>query len=145
MSSVARNKATATNFFQQTFNEGKFDVLSSLSPDYLYNGAKQDAKSFIAWVTGMRARMPDLHFTIEDILGESDKVSLRWRMNGTTVAGPGSPAGVKVQTTGTNIFTFDDKGLCLTNIQNGYAQFTAPGQPTVTITDAVIYNPPAPK
>ena len=138
MTTIERNKATASNFFAQVFNEGNFAVLSSLSPTYLYNGAPQQPEQFIAWVRGMRTRMPDLNFVIEDILGEDDKVALRWRMRGT------GPGGVAVETTGTNILTFDTQGLCLTNTQNGYASFTAPGQKPIIVTDDAIYNPPMP-
>ena len=58
--------------------------------------------------------MPDLNFVIEDILGEDNQVALRWRMRGTTVSGDATPGGVAIETTGTNIFTFDPQGLCLT-------------------------------
>jgi predicted ester cyclase len=143
MTTVERNKATASNFFEQAFNDGNFAVMSSLSPNYLYNGAPQKPQQFIAWVEAMRAKMPDLNFVIEDILGEDDKVALRWRMRGTTVGGDASPAAVGVETTGTNILTFDAQGLCLTNIQNGHASFTAPGQKPIIITDDAIYTPPA--
>lgn len=144
MTMVERNKATASNFFEQVFNEGNFGVLSSLSPHYLYNGAPQNPQAFIGWVEAMRAKMPDLHFVIEDILGEDAKIALRWRMRGTTVGTSSAPGGLAVETTGTNIMTFDAEGLCLTNIQNGYGSFTAPGQRPVIITDDAIYNPPAP-
>lgn len=144
MSTVDRNKATASNFFDQVFNKGDFTAMSSLSPDYLYNGTAQNPQAFIAWVGAMRSKMPDLHFSIEEILGEDAKVALRWRMRGTTVASGTTPGGVAVETTGTNIMTFDTQGLCLTNTQNGYGSFTVPGQPPVIITDEAIYSPPAP-
>lgn len=143
MTIVERNKATSSNFFAQVFNNGNFAVMSSLSPNYLYNGAPQKPEDFIGWVKAMRAKMPDLHFVIEDILGEGNQVALRWRMRGTTVGGDAAPGGVAVETTGTNIMTFDEQGLCLTNMQNGHATFTAPGQKPITITDDAIYSPPA--
>ena len=143
MTNVERNKSAASSFFEQVFNKGNFSVMASLSPNYRYNGAPQKPEGFIAWVEAMRARMPDLNFVIEDILGEDDKVALRWRMRGTTAGGGATPAGVAVETTGTNILTFDPQGLCLTNVQNGYATFTAPGQQPITITDDAIYSPPA--
>jgi predicted ester cyclase len=138
MTTVERNRATASNFFDQAFNHSNFAVMSSLSPEYLYNGAAQQPEQFIAWVGAMRAHMPDLNFVIEDILGEDDKVALRWRMRGTTVT------GIAVETTGTNILTFDRDGLCLTNNQNGYGSFTAPGQKPIVVTDDAIYSPPSP-
>jgi predicted ester cyclase len=143
MTNVERNKDTASNFFEQVFNKGNFSVMASLSPNYLYNGVPQKPEGFIAWVEGMRAKMPDLNFVIEDILGEDNQVALRWRMRGTTVSGDATPGGVAIETTGTNILTFDPQGLCLTNAQNGHATFTAPGQQPITITDDAIYSPPA--
>jgi predicted ester cyclase len=144
MTTVERNKATASTFFEQVFNKGDFTAMSSLSPKYLYNGEPQNPQAFIAWVGAMRSKMPDLHFAIEEILGEDEKVALRWRMRGTTVGSATAPAGVAIETTGTNIMTFDTQGLCLTNTQNGYGSFTVPGQPPVIITDDAIYSPPAP-
>jgi predicted ester cyclase len=142
MTPVERNKATASNFFNQVFNEGNFAAMASLSPNYLYNGKAQDPKAFIAWVGAMRTKMPDLHFVIEDILGEGAQIALRWRMRGTTVAEGPVPA-VAIETTGTNIMTFDAEGLCLTNTQNGYGSFTVPGRPPIVVTDDAIYTPPA--
>jgi hypothetical protein len=74
--------------------------------------------------------------------GEDAQIALRWRMRGTTVAEGPVPA-VAVETTGTNIMTFDASGLCLTNTQNGCGSLTVPGQPPIVVTDDAIYTPPA--
>lgn len=141
MSSVVeRNKKTAQQFFDRVFNRGDMSAVSSLAPGYTYNGVAMSAQSLIGWVNAMRAQIPDLHFTIEDILGEGDKIALRWRMNGTT-AGPGG-ATITVVTTGTNIMTFNEAGQAVSNYQNGIGRFSLGGK-SVTNTDRLIYSPPA--
>jgi hypothetical protein len=64
-------------------------------------------------VQTLRAGAPGLHFVIEAILAEDEKVALRWRMN--LPAGAGRPAGSIV---GTNILSFIG-GQALTNDQTG--------------------------
>ena len=138
---VERNKKTAEQFFDRVFNRGDMTVVSSLAPDYTYNGQAMTPQSLIGWVNGMRAQIPDLRFTIEDILGEGDKIALRWRMNGTTAARPGGPP-VTVVTTGTNIMTFNADGQAVSNYQNGTATFSIGGK-SITKTDQLIYSAPA--
>ena len=61
-------------------------------------------------------------------------MALRWQMTSTT------PAGDQIVSSGTNIATFDADGKCLTNMQNGKATMTVPGQPPVVHTDQCIYS-----
>lgn len=140
-SPVERNKQTARDFFERVFNQGDMTAVSSLAPGYTYNGQAMSPQSLIGWVNGMRAQIPDLHFTIEEMLGEGDKIALRWRMNGTTASRPGGPP-VSVVTTGTNIMTFNADGLAVSNYQNGVAAFTVGGK-TLVKTDQLIYSAPA--
>lgn len=139
MTDVERNKQAAQQFFDRVFNHGDMSAVASLAPNYTYNGQAMTPDSLIGWVNGMRAAIPDLHFTIEDILGEGDKIALRWRMNGATTAG-GAP--VAIVTTGTNIMTFNADGQAVSNYQNGVGSFTVGGK-TITKTDQLMYSPPA--
>ena len=119
MSQVSdNNKALTVKFFERVFNQQDYDIVPSLlSPDYKYNGKATSAADTVAWAKGLHQKYPDLHFIIEAILGEDEKVALRWRM---TVTDPGS--GTKGYVTGTNIIVFVD-GKALTNDQAGGEQF----------------------
>ncbi|HEY1751755.1 MAG TPA: nuclear transport factor 2 family protein [Caulobacteraceae bacterium] len=108
------NKALTVRFFEEAFNEGNLGVIDELiSPDYRFNGVPSPPANTKAWVQQLRASMPGLHFVIEAILAEDDKVALRWRNN--IPAGGGRPAGSIV---GTNILSFIG-GQALTNDQSG--------------------------
>lgn len=119
MSQVSdNNKSLTVKFFEQVFNQQNYDIVSSmLSPDYKYNGRATSAAETVTWAKGLRQKYPDLHFIIEAILGEDEKVALRWRM---TVTDP--PTGLKGYVSGTNILVFVD-GKALTNDQGGGDQF----------------------
>jgi predicted ester cyclase len=115
------NKSLTVKFFEQVFNHQNYDVVAELlSPDYKFNGVKQAPAQTTAWARGLHQKFPDLHFVIEAILGEDDKVALRWRMNATA-------GGIKGYVTGTNILVFMD-GQAVSNDQGGGADFV-PLQP----------------
>lgn len=127
MSQVSdHNKSLTVTFFEKVFNEQNYVIVPTLlSSDYKYNGKPTSAADTVAWAKGLRQKYPDLHFIIEAILGEDEKVALRWRM---TVTDPAS--GTKGYVSGTNILVFVD-GKALTNDQGGGGQFipnpTSPG------------------
>jgi predicted ester cyclase len=112
------NKSLTVKFFERVFNQQDYDIVPSmLSPDYKYNGKTTSAADTVAWAKALRQKYPDLHFIIEAILGEDEKVALRWRMTVTD-----SSSGTKGYVTGTNIIVFVD-GKALTNDQAGGDQF----------------------
>jgi hypothetical protein len=108
------NKALTVRFFEEAFNQGNLGIVDELiSPDYQFNGRPSPPAGTKQWVQELRAGAPGLHFVIEAILAEDEKVALRWRMH--IPAGGGRPAGSIV---GTNILSFIG-GQALTNDQSG--------------------------
>src|SRR3954470_14281922 len=96
------NKSLTVRFFEQVFNQQNYSVVATiLSPDYKFNGQPTSADDTIAWAKGLQQKFPGLHFLIEAILGEDEKVALRWRMTATDAA-----SGAKGYVTGTNILVF---------------------------------------
>ena len=79
--SVEANKAIARRYFEELLNKGNLAVADEIfatniifhSPLQTIHGV-ENAKSFVA---GFRAAFPDQHFTIEDEIGEGDKVVFR--------------------------------------------------------------------
>jgi predicted ester cyclase len=107
-------KSLVRRFFQKVFNEQNFDVLAELlSPNYMYNGVASSIEGNKAWVISLHSTYPGLCFSFDDILGEDEKVAIRWRL--TAPAHGDRPEGY---VTGTNIITFE-KGQAITNWQNG--------------------------
>ena len=49
---------------------------------YKFNGVPTTAEQTIDWAKSLQVKYPGLFFLIEAILGEDEKVALRWRMNG---------------------------------------------------------------
>lgn len=137
---VARNKALVLKFFEEAFNNGNLAVVDELlAPSYTFDGHPQSAEMVKNWVSGLRAGLPDLHFTLKAILGEGDDVALRWEMTGTNTGGD-QPSGARIVSTGTNIVTIDSDGRCIRNIQNGTSTATLKGGISQTHDDSLIYS-----
>jgi steroid delta-isomerase-like uncharacterized protein len=83
-----RNKAVYQRFIQEVFNEGRLDMLEQLlSPSYVNKdappGTPPNAEGIKQVVANLRTAFPDLKFTIEDLVGEGDKVCARLTLTGT--------------------------------------------------------------
>lgn len=84
--SVEANKALARRFFQEIWNEGDETAIDRYLPEHAVGndpdfGAGREG--FRAQWKKWRAAFPDLRFTIEDVIGEGDKVLTRWTLTGT--------------------------------------------------------------
>ncbi|WP_224243817.1 ester cyclase [Hyalangium gracile] len=116
--SVHENKKLVRNFWEQVFNHGNMAPIDQLiGPDYTYNGQPGTASGTKAWAEALRKQLPDMHFTIEDLIGEEDKVAIRW-----TLVGTDSTSGQRVTSSATNIITLRH-GRAISNWQNGGTSF----------------------
>jgi predicted ester cyclase len=112
---VTRNKENVSRFFNEVFNKGNMAIVDeTIAPGYTYNGSPTTAAQTKAWATGLRQAFAGLQFTIDEILGEGEKVAIRWTMVGTDVK-----TNQKLTTSGTNIITNDAEGRAIANWQNG--------------------------
>lgn len=84
--SVTNNKALVRRYIDEVWNEGQ-PALFFFAPHYRrylgatappLTGAEQQER-----IAGFRAAFPDLHFTLEDLLAEGDRVVFRATMRGT--------------------------------------------------------------
>jgi predicted ester cyclase len=113
--------------FDEAFNQGKYEVIAEvIDANYSFNGSTPDGKAVeetTGWIETIRAALPDLHFTLEDIFGHDEKVAFRWRLDGTNTGNLQMngktipPTGKSISITGTNIVTFAH-GKAVTNVQN---------------------------
>ena len=83
---AARNKELARRFFEEVWNRGdeagidRYIAADAAGNDPTF-GAGREAfrRQWRQW----RAAFPDLHFAVEDLVAEDDKVVTRWTLTGT--------------------------------------------------------------
>jgi predicted ester cyclase len=94
-----------------TLNSGKLDELSRvIGPDYLAADGSRGPQAFGAVIGRLRTAFPDIHYTIDDLVAEGDRVTARWTWRG-TFSGQFrdiSPTGERVANTGMAIFRVAD-------------------------------------
>lgn len=85
--SIDSNKAVVRRMFEEAWNRGDLAVVDELLAPDAVDHHDRDVPSFAAHMKGeivtYRRAFPDLRFTIEDMLGEGDKVAVRLTMTGT--------------------------------------------------------------
>lgn len=79
-----QNKQIVRELFEKGFNTGQNAVLDRLVADD-FAGAAGDhgPRAFQQVMTRLRGAFPDLHYTLDDVLAEGDKVAVRWHWTGT--------------------------------------------------------------
>jgi steroid delta-isomerase-like uncharacterized protein len=87
--SLEQNRTMARRSLEEVWNQGTLDIVDEIfATDYVYH----DPGNPEGWhgqegirqaVSTYRAAFPDLHFTIEDMVAEGDRVVLRWTGTGT--------------------------------------------------------------
>jgi steroid delta-isomerase-like uncharacterized protein len=84
-----RHEATVRRYFKEVWSEGRLDVLDELlTEDYVNHTPSMPnpppgPAGLKPIVAAFRQAFPDLHFTVEDVIVEGDRVAARVRMEGT--------------------------------------------------------------
>lgn len=83
-----QNVALVERFFEEVWNKGNLSLVEELlSPNYedhgLPPGAPHGLNGYKASVNMFRAGFPDIHFTLDQVLSEGDRVALRLTGRGT--------------------------------------------------------------
>ncbi|SRR6266849_4286673 len=85
--SAEDNKALARRGFEETMNQRNLAVLDELHvPDFVFHAASrtiQGREPFKQFISMFLTAFPDLHVTIEDMIGEGDRVVVRFTYGGT--------------------------------------------------------------
>jgi len=112
---IEENKATVRRFYAQVLNDGNLDALPELvADDFIENdplpGQGKGLAGLVQRVCILKSAFPDLRFTIDDVVGEGDKVIVRWTMQGTHLGEfLGVPAtGKTAKATGVDIILLRD-------------------------------------
>ena len=88
MSTAEENKAQFRRTYEELLNQGILDVADELvAPDFLNHEAPPERnrgpESMRGLATMLRTAFPDLHFTIEELVGEGNTVAGRVTLSGT--------------------------------------------------------------
>jgi steroid delta-isomerase-like uncharacterized protein len=113
------NKSTVRRLIEEGWNQGKIAVFDELAaPNWIHHDPAQPhvrtLEDFKRNVAATRSAFPDIHFTIEDVIAEGDKVILRWIRRGAHTGDLVTPVmrlpatGKQVTVTGMTIFRFAD-------------------------------------
>jgi predicted ester cyclase len=84
--SLEANKAMVRLICDEVFNQGNLAVAEEVfAANYVehFPGLPSGLDGFKHFLTMLRAAFPDLHVTLEDLIGEGDQVVWRWTMHGT--------------------------------------------------------------
>jgi steroid delta-isomerase-like uncharacterized protein len=109
------NKQLVQRWFEEVWNQGRESTIDELlAPGAIGFGlAATDTKihgapEFKPFVRNFRDAFPDMHFVIEDMLAEGDKVAVRLRVSGTHKGGGlgVAPTGRKIEITAISIIEF---------------------------------------
>src|SRR5262245_41061839 len=86
--SIEANKQVVRKLYDECINPGRLDLLAEVvSDDFVGPQGEHGPTGFAAGITGLRAGFPDLKVTVEDIIAEGDRVTVRssWQATHTGV------------------------------------------------------------
>lgn len=112
--SLEENKQIIRRVFEEFTNQQKVDLAEELfSADFLDHGAPPERSGIPGVKESMRLMVvafPDLHYTIEDIRAEGDRVHVRGTIGGTHLGSyqGGPPTGKRVEWTGMDDFRIEN-------------------------------------
>lgn len=83
-STYTTNKRTVRNLYEACINEGALHLLDQLvAADYTGPRGEKGPEGFAGTIRGLRSGVPDIHFTIEQLVAEGDAVVVHWIWRGT--------------------------------------------------------------
>jgi steroid delta-isomerase-like uncharacterized protein len=85
---AAENKAVLTSFVEEVINQGQLERVDDLvAVDFVevdpLPGQQQGREGLKQVISAFRAAFPDIHWVIEEMVGEGDKVFSRFTWHGT--------------------------------------------------------------
>ncbi len=78
------NKEKVRSLFEDYINTGQLDKLAELiGPEYVGSLGDAGPSGIAKPVSALRQAFPDIHYTVDEILAEGDRVAIRWTWKGT--------------------------------------------------------------
>ena len=95
-----QNKETVRRLYEECLNKKNYDLLETiLDKDYVGPSGEKGIAGFEETLKPLIQAFPNIHWTIEDVVAEDDKVVIRWSWQGTnTGAFRNIPASGKIVT-----------------------------------------------
>ena len=86
--SVEQNKAIARRWGEEVWGKGSLDAIDELlAADIIFNypppGVAPNREAYKQTVTMFQVALPDIQYTVEDMVAEGDRVAVRWTGRGT--------------------------------------------------------------
>jgi steroid delta-isomerase-like uncharacterized protein len=79
----ATNKRVVRELFEQCFNHGDLERLPALvAEEYQGPNGQKGPGAFAATITQIRSTLTGLHYGVEDVVAEGDRVAVRWHLTG---------------------------------------------------------------
>src|SRR5215211_7838844 len=115
------NKAFVQRYVEEPWNKGNVDILDELCAPNFHLEGLGGVEEFKAAIRAFRKSFPDLHFTVEEIIAEGDKVAYRWTARGTHQGEYEgiAPTGKTVTTTGITIIRIVDGKVVEDRFESG--------------------------
>ena len=89
MSADVENKAIVRQLYEEVWNKRRLELVDEIiSPSHVLHdpnltGSGVGPEAYKWQVTRFISAFPDLRFTIEDVVGENDKLAVAWTISGT--------------------------------------------------------------
>lgn len=78
------HKQTVRSLYESCLNKGELQLLDQLvGADYVGPRGEKGPEGFAVTVRGLRSGVPDIHFTIDELVAEGDAVMVHWTWRGT--------------------------------------------------------------
>jgi len=78
------NKQLVRTLYEDYINTGALEPVAALvSPDYVAPTGEHGPAAFVANLAELRTGFPDIHFTIDQLIAEADRVVVRWTWRAT--------------------------------------------------------------
>lgn len=122
MESIERNKKVVRKLYEEALNQKKLEILPEIfAAEYVPDGppGNKGAAGFEAVITPLLKAFPDIQYKLLDLVGEEDRVAVRWILQGTHEAAFAnfSPTGKKISNEGMAIFTIRNGKIVQSKLQ----------------------------
>ena len=82
--SLEENKRIVRRYYEEIWNKNSLECLDEIvADDYIEQPGGSGIEGWKQWFNLMHSAFPDVHYTVEDITAEGDKVAARFSVRGT--------------------------------------------------------------
>ena len=111
---LTNNKESVRALFEKISTESQFNFFKDyISEEYVGLDGKKGPEAFAAPLRGLKKAAPDLHYDMQELIAEGDKIGVRWIVKGVQT-GPlpnmpnRTPTGKPFANAGMAIFVFKE-------------------------------------